>query len=321
MKATRESTVADLQKQKNLEQLSPSKHRKNKVGLAAVNRKWAIASLVPVVGLLFAFLAIPAMYSIWLSFNKWPGIGTPEFVGTQNYETLFEEGRLAESIRITLLYTFIASFLIVGIALLLAFAVSSNMKGSRFFRVVWFFPGVAPPAAVAIFWSLGFQPEIGVVNSVMGFIGLPSDTQWLAESATVMGPVIFAGVWIGVGFAFLVLLGAVEGIDVSLREASVIDGASRRQQLTHIIIPLIGPVLFTILTLQLIWNFNGFNLVYAMTEGGPGRSSEILPIFTYVEAFRFGRFGTASAAAVIAGIFLLILGFLGIRLSRSRQLD
>jgi len=124
-----------------------------------------------------------------------------------------------------------------------------------------------------------------------------------------------------VGFAFLVLLGAVEGIDVSLREASMIDGASRRQQLTQIVIPLIGPVLFTILTLQLIWNFNGFNLVFAMTDGGPGRSSEILPIFTYIEAFRFGRFGTASAAAVLGAIFLLILGWLGIRMSRSRQLD
>jgi len=313
--------VTNLGKQKNPKELSPSKFRKNKVGLGAVNRRWAIISLVPVAGLLFIFLALPAMYSIWLSFNKWPGIGTTKFVGTQNYETLFEEGRLAESIRITLLYTFTTSFLIVGIALLLAFAVSSNMKGSRFFRVVWFFPGVAPPAAVAIFWSLGFQPDIGVVNSVMGLFGLPSDTQWLAESATVMGPVIFAGIWIGVGFAFLVLLGAVEGIDVSLREASMIDGASRRQQLTQIVIPLIGPVLFTILTLQLIWNFNGFNLVFAMTDGGPGRSSEILPIFTYIEAFRFGRFGTASAAAVLGAIFLLILGWLGIRMSRSRQLD
>ena len=296
-------------------------NKKSKIGLAATNQKWAIFSLIPVFGILFTFLALPAMNSIWLSFNEWPGIGTPEWVGTENYNTLFAEGRLAESIRITLLYSFVASFFIVAIALLLAVAVSSNLRGSKFFRVVWFFPGVAPPTAVAIFWSLGFQPEIGVVNAILGRLGLPSDNQWLAQSATVMFPVIFVGIWVGVGFAFLVLLGAVEGVDVSYREAAKIDGASQSQQLFQIIIPLIAPVMFTILTLQLIWNFNGFNLVFAMTQGGPGRSSEILPIFTYVEAFRYGRFGPASAAAVIAGIFLVVIGWLGIRLSRSRQID
>lgn len=300
---------------------SRSGTKKSKIGLAATNQKWAILSLIPVFGILFTFLALPAMNSIWLSFNKWPGIGTPEWVGTQNYDTLFSEGRLAESIRITLLYSFVASFFIVAIALLLAVAVSSNLRGSKFFRVVWFFPGVAPPTAVAIFWSLGFQPDIGVVNALLGRLGLPSDNQWLAQSSTVMFPVIFVGVWVGVGFAFLVLLGAVEGVDVSYREAARIDGASQSQQLFQIIIPLIAPVMFTILTLQLIWNFNGFNLVFAMTQGGPGRSSEILPIFTYVEAFRFGRFGPASAAAVIAGVFLVVIGWIGIRLSRSRQMD
>jgi ABC-type sugar transport system permease subunit len=295
--------------------------KKSKIGLAATNRKWAILSMLPVFGLLFTFLALPAMNSVWLSFNSWPGVGEPRWVGTQNYETLFAEGRLAESIRITLLYSFVASFFIVGIALLLAVAVSSNMRGSRLYRVVWFFPGIAPPTAVAIFWSLGFQPEIGVINALMGAIGLPSDNQWLAQSATVMFPVIFVGIWVGVGFAFLVLLGAVEGVDVSIREAAKIDGASQAQQLFQIIIPLIAPVMFTILTLQLIWNFNGFNLVFAMTQGGPGRSSEILPIFTYVEAFRYGRFGPASAAAVIAGVFLVFVGWIGIKMSRSRQID
>lgn len=313
--------MTDLKDKKNSKRSSPSKPVKSTIGLAATNRKWAIASLVPLFLLLFLFLALPAVNSIWLSFNKWPGVGTPEFIGLRNYENLLTEGRFAESVRITLLYSFVASFFIVGIALLLAVAVSSNLKGSKFYRVIWFFPGVAPPTAVAIFWSLSFQPNFGAVNAILGFFGLPTDNQWLAQSATVMFPVIFVGIWVGVGFAFLVLLGAVEGIDVSLREAARIDGASQRQQLFQIIIPLIAPVMFTILTLQLIWNFNGFNLVFAMTQGGPGRSSEILPIFTYVEAFRYGRFGPASAAAVIAGVFLLIIGWIGIRLSRSRQVD
>lgn len=298
-----------------------TRRRRNGTGLGAANKKWAIFSLFPVFGLLFLFLALPAINSVWLSFNRWGGVGDPQFVGLANYEQLVSDGSLAASIRITLLYTFTVSILVVTIGLLLAIAVSTNLKGHKFYRVVWFFPGVAPPTAVAVFWSLGFQPEIGVVNAVFGRLGFPSDTQWLAQSSTVMFPVMFVGVWVGVGFAFLVLLGAVESVDVSIREAAKIDGASWGQQVTMIMIPLIAPVMFTILTLQLIWNFNGFNLVFAMTQGGPGRSSEILPVFTYIEAFRFGRFGTASAAAVIGGFFLIIIGWLGIRLSRSRQVD
>ena len=313
--------MANLISRTRVRPASPSKLGSSKIGLAAANKKWAILSLLPVFGMLFLFLALPALNSIWLSFNKWPGIGPLEYVGTANYVSLFQGGQLADSIRITLLYSFVASFFIVAIALLLSVAVSSNLRGSKFFRVVWFFPGVAPPSAVAIFWSLGFQPEFGVVNAILGRLGLPSDNQWLAQSSTVMFPVIFVGIWVGVGFSFLILLGAVEGVDVSVKEAATIDGATQRQQLFQIIIPLIAPVMFTVLTLQLIFNFNGFNLVYAMTEGGPGRSSEILPIFTYVEAFRYGRFGPASAAAVIAGIFLAAIGWVGIRLSRSRQLD
>lgn len=298
-----------------------TRRRRNGTGLGTANKKWAIFSLFPVFGLLFLFLALPAINSVWLSFNRWGGVGDPQFVGLANYEQLVSDGSLAASIRITLLYTFTVSILVVTIGLLLAIAVSTNLKGHKFYRVVWFFPGVAPPTAVAVFWSLGFQPEIGVVNAVFGRLGFPSDTQWLAQSSTVMFPVMFVGVWVGVGFAFLVLLGAVESVDVSIREAAKIDGASWGQQVTMIMIPLIAPVMFTILTLQLIWNFNGFNLVFAMTQGGPGRSSEILPVFTYIEAFRLGRFGTASAAAVIGGFFLIIIGWLGIRLSRSRQVD
>jgi ABC-type sugar transport system permease subunit len=186
-------------------------------------------------------------------------------------------------------------------------------------KIIWFFPGIAPPTAVAIFWSSSFQPESGVVNVILGKLGLGNAYAWLASSDTALYPVIFVGVWSAVGFAFLVILGAVEQIPVSLREAAVVDGANMRQQFTKITLPLIRPILMTIFTLQIIWTFNGFTVVWAMTNGGPSDSTSILPILAYKEAFRYGRFGTAAAMAVVTGIFLMIVGTIGIRMSRSEQ--
>lgn len=257
--------------------------------------------------------------SIQLSVSRWGGLGPLEPVGFDNYKFLFSDAQMRYSSRITIFYAFSVAFFVVAIATLLAAAVSANVRGHKAMKIIWFFPGIAPPTAVAIFWSSSFQPESGVVNVILGKLGLGDDYAWLASSDTALYPVIFVGVWSAVGFAFLVILGAVEQIPVSLREAAVVDGANARQQFTKITLPLIRPILMTIFTLQIIWTFNGFTVVWAMTTGGPSDSTSILPILAYKEAFRYGRFGTAAAMAVVTGIFLMIVGTIGIRLSRSEQ--
>ena len=296
-----------------------ARHRKPKMGLDHTNRRTAILSLLPVFILLFIFLALPALNSIRLSVSRWSGIGDIVFIGGDNFRTLVDNGNFAYSARITILYAFAVAFFVVAIAVLLAAAVSSGIQGHKFMKIVWFFPGIAPPTAVAIFWSSGFQPGSGVVNIILGKIGLHSDHAWLASMSTAIYPVIFATVWAAVGFAFLVILGAVDQIPVSLREAAAIDGANVRQQFTKITLPLIRPVLLTIFTLEIIWTFNGFTMVWAMTNGGPADSTSILPVLAYKEAFVFGRFGTAAAMAVVAGLFLIVVGMVGTRLSRSEQ--
>jgi raffinose/stachyose/melibiose transport system permease protein len=293
--------------------------KKKKIGLDGTNIRSAKFALIPVFVLLFLFLGLPVINSIQLSFSRWGGLGPLEPVGWQNYSDLVADEQMHYSARITILYAFSVAIGVVAIATVLAAAVSAGVRGHKFYKVVWFFPGIAPPTAVAIFWSSGFQPETGVVNTILGKLGLRDDYAWLASSETALYPVIFVGIWIAVGFAFLVILGAIEQIPISVREAATVDGANIRQQFFKITLPLIRPVLLIMLTLQIIWTFNGFTVVWAMTTGGPADSTSILPILAYKEAFRFGRFGTAAAMAVIAGIFLMIIGSLGIRLSRSEQ--
>ncbi len=296
-----------------------SRKKKTQIGLNAINIKSARFTLIPVFVLLFVFLALPMINSVKLSFSRWGGLGPLEAVGLDNYKFLFSDTQMRYSSRITIFYAFTVAFFVVAIGTLLAAAVSANVRGHKAMKLIWFFPGIAPPTAVAIFWSSGFQPESGVVNILLGKIGLGNDHAWLASSDTALLPVIFVGVWSAVGFAFLVILGAVEQIPVSLREAALVDGANMRQQFTKITLPLIRPILMTIFTLEIIWTFNGFTVVWAMTNGGPSDSTSILPILAYKEAFRYGRFGTAAAMAVITGIFLMVVGTIGIRLSRSEQ--
>jgi len=296
-----------------------SRKKKARIGLNAINIRSARITLIPVFVLLFVFLALPMINSVKLSFSRWGGLGPLEAVGVNNYKFLFTDPQMRYSSRITIFYAFTVAFFVVAIGTLLAAAVSANVRGHKAMKLIWFFPGIAPPTAVAIFWSSGFQPESGVVNILLGKIGLGNNHAWLASSDTALYPVIFVGVWSAVGFAFLVILGAVEQIPVSLREAALVDGANMRQQFTKITLPLIRPILMTIFTLEIIWTFNGFTVVWAMTNGGPSDSTSILPILAYKEAFRYGRFGTAAAMAVITGIFLMVVGTIGIRLSRSEQ--
>lgn len=289
------------------------------VGINAINRKSAWIFLAPLFILLFIFLVLPMINSVRLSFSRWGGLGPFEPAGLENYKYLFSDAQMRYSVLITVVYAFAVAFLVVALGAILAAAISSGIRGHKFLKVIWFFPGIAPPTAVAIFWSGAFQPEFGAINVIFGKVGLNSGNAWLASSTTVLYPAIFVAAWAGVGFAFLVLLGAVEQIPVSVREAAVVDGANIYQQFTKITLPLIRPVLVTIFTLQVIWAFNGFTLLWALTNGGPADSTAILPILAYKEAFRYGRFGNAAAMAVVAGVFLLMIGYIGLRKSRSSQ--
>lgn len=292
-----------------------------KVGLNKTNARTAWVFLTPVFILLFLFLALPAINSFRISVSRWDGVGPLKFVGLDNFRRIFADGNLSHSIYVTIFYSVSVSIIVVGMAAIMASAISSGIKGSKFMKVAWFFPGIAPPTAVAIFWSSGFQPYTGVVNKVLEFIGLRDDFAPLASEQTAIYPVIFVSVWASVGFAFLVLLGATESIPVSLKEAAFIDGANVWQHFRKITLPLIKPVLLTIFTLELIWHVNGFTMIWAMTQGGPGFSTEILPIYAYKEAFIFGRFGSAAAISVLVGIFLVALGAISTRMSRSEQLE
>lgn len=277
--------------------------------------------LIPGIVILVVFFGLPIIDLLRSSLSQWSGIGQPKFIGLENYESILSDEKVGASLLRSLALGVGASVGISLVATVLAALVSGGIRGSSFYRIVWFLPAIAPPSAVAVFWALSVQPHSGAVNAFLGSIGLGDTHALLADPATALWVVIGVAIWGGVGFAFLVILGAIEDVPVAVYEAASIDGCSPLRQFFSITLPLIRPVLSMIALLEVIWAFNGFTIVWGMTRGGPGDATSILPVLVYKEAFLHGNFGVAAAISVVGGLFLLVIGIVGQALGSSRGVD
>lgn len=275
--------------------------------------------VAPAVIVVAGSFGLVIVMAVIVSLSNWQGAGPVVIAGIQHYSVLLHSPAFYRSLLLTVGYALGTAVGTVAVATLLAAAVSRNVRGSRFYRVVWFIPGVAPPAAVAVFWATAFQPTLGTVNALLGYLGLGSNTAWLASPHAAIYPITFVSIWAGVGFSFILLLGAMEQIPVSLYEAAQIDGASATRQFFSLTLPLARSVLAIVGTLNLISAFNNFTTIWGMTEGGPGSATTTLPVLVYKDAFINGNYGTGTAVAVIAGVVLLAMGFVSLRISQTRE--
>lgn len=277
--------------------------------------------LAPGLIILAVFFGLPIIDLVRTSFTQWPGVGEPQYIGIDNYVTAFTSPAVRDALLRSVGLGVGAALVLCAIATVLAALVSGGIRGKTFYRVVWFLPAIAPPSAVAVFWALSVQPRSGAVNAFLGALGFGDTHAWIADPSTVMYVIIAVAVWAGVGFAFLVILGAMEEVPVSVYEAASIDGASRIRQFFSITLPLVRPVLSMIVLLEVIWAFNGFTLVWGMTQGGPGNASTILPVQVYKDAFLFSNFGLAAAVSVVGGLLLLVVGLVGQALGSRKGVD
>lgn len=278
-----------------------------------------LIGLTPGLALLVLFLGVPLGEAVRLSLTSWSGAGDAPSIGLANYAEALNDPAFRQAITVTVVYAVGSAAGILLVAVALAASVSANVPGSPFYRIVWFLPGIAPATAVAVFWGLSFAPQTGVVNVLLGDVGLGDMHAWLASPDTAIYPVIGVTIWAGAGFAFLVILGAMEQVPVSLYEAATLDGAKAFRRFTSVTVPLIRPVLVVVAMLELIWAANGFSFIYAMTSGGPGDATTTLPVLIYKQAFQFTRYGYASALGVLSAVVLIVIGAISLRLSASRQ--
>lgn len=253
------------------------------------------------------FIALPVLFSFTMSFTNWDGHKQHDFVGFHNYIRMFTDETFRISLSNTLVFTFFSVPVAVAIAIVLAVILNRGGKMIKTYRLFIFLPYVSSTIAIAAVWNLILHPTLGPVNQILASFGVKELPRWFTSSQWALSSVIVVSIWKNAGYYMVIILAALQSIPASLYESSEIDGAGPLQRFFHITIPLLTPAIFFAVVIGVIQSFKVFDLVYALTEGGPGRATNVFAYTIYQEAFMRYRMGYASALAVF--LFIIIMVF------------
>lgn len=252
------------------------------------------------------FTLIPVLSSFVLALMSWDGANEVSWVGLANFRDLLDDSTFKIALKNTLWYVAGTVPLTMLCSLGLAVLLNQPLRGRNIFRTVYFFPYVASLVAVAVVWNMLFFPSAGPVNELLRTLGVDNPPRWSASVDWAMPTVIMASIWRNVGYYMIIYLAALQGIPAILYEAAEIDGANAWQRFRHITVPMLTPATFFISIMLTITSFKVFDLILVMTNGGPGRATNVLVIHTYNTAFRQFKFGYSSAIAMV--LFALVMG-------------
>lgn len=259
--------------------------------------------------LLFTF--IPMAISLYLSFTRWNVLTAPQWIGVQNYITMFtNDPDFYQSLKVTLLFTITSVPLQIIVALFLAILLNEATRAVGFFRTAFYIPSIVASVASAVLWTWIFNPRFGPVNGLLRSLGMTAP-QWFNDPAYALIALVIMSSW-GVGGQMLIFLAGLKGVPRSLYEAAEVDGAGRITRFFRITIPMLSPTLFFNLIMSMIGAFQTFDAAYVISTarggqiGAPLKSTLFYLLHLYEEGFKFLNMGYASALAWV--LFLLILG-------------
>jgi trehalose/maltose transport system permease protein len=272
----------------------------------------SILFYVPAAALLLVVFAYPIARTIALSFSNM-NLATafqPEFAGSENYARLLSDSRFLESLRITGIFTIVSVALEFGLGLMLALAANNCIRGQGLVRSIFLAPWTLPTAIIAVLWAWIFNDQYGVLNAVLQDAGvISSPIAWLATPVGAMAAIIIADVWKTTPFVFLVLLAGLQNIPKDLYEAMEIDGGGAWAQFRYVTWPFLLPFVFIALVFRVIQAFAIFDLVWVMTGGGPGGSTETVSVYSYQTFMRYLDIGYGSAQVAATVVILSVVAF------------
>ncbi|MFY8114259.1 MAG: carbohydrate ABC transporter permease [Rhabdaerophilum sp.] len=284
-----------------------------------LNRASPYLFLAPAAAVALVGLVYPMLRSVWLSFHEW-SIGTPpesaRFVGLENYRWLLADDSFWISVGVTLVFAAAVVVLEVVLGVALALVLDRDLRGTSLFRTIFILPMMIAPIVVGLIWRFLYNEQFGPLSQALKALGLPG-VPWLSSPDMALLSVIIADVWQWTPFIFILALAALQGLPASAIEAARIDGATRWQTTLYIKLPLIAPVIAVAALLRLIDAFKVLEVIYILTEGGPGLSTEILSLHIYKTAFVSQQLGRASA---LSNLLLLIVLMLTLLLVLARSL-
>ncbi|HEX3782838.1 MAG TPA: sugar ABC transporter permease [Pseudonocardiaceae bacterium] len=248
----------------------------------------------------------PAIQGFYLSFTDWDGISAPRNIGFGNYVQMFSDPVFGKALLDTVIWLVLFGGISTVGGLGMAMLLQRERRGVGFYRSALFTPVVFSLVATSLIWQGMYEPD-GLLNKILGGIGLSSwEHSWLADPHTALYAVIIPALWREIGYVMVLFLAGLKGIDPVLYEAAKMDGAGALQRFTSITLPSLRSVNSVVLSVIVIDSLRSFDVVWALTRGGPFHSSELLSTYMYSEAFQTLHLGYASALATV--IFVLALG-------------
>ena len=282
----------------------------------------AYTLLLPTIICLILLFVLPLIILLVLSVNDFRVTkGVLDFNGLENFAYLLRAEKFWKAMRNTVIFAVVKLSLDVVLALGIALLLDSKIWFRKFMRTVYFSPVVVPVVACSLIWLWFYDPDLGPLNQILGWLGL-EPLKWLYAEETAMASVIAFSVWHGLGYNVMLLLSGLQGVSGEYLEAAKLDGASDMQIVWHIKLPMLMPIISFVISMGIINAFKAFSEVNVMTpQGGPGYSTAMMVNYIYELAFTNGRFGRGAACSIILFCVIYVLTMLKDKIGGSKEID
>lgn len=260
----------------------------------------------PAMIVVLAVIIFPWAFTIWMSLNEWKVGRSITFVGLENYLRLPRDPRFIEAMRHTLVYTALSVVLPVILGTFAAVIFHQKFPWRGVLRGIFIMPMMATPVAIALIWTMIFHPQLGVLNFMLSLVGIGPQL-WTTHPNTVIPSLVLVETWQWTPLVMLIVLGGLASIPTEPYESALIDGANMWQMFRYITLPLITPFIFIAAMIRMIDAVKAFDIIYAITQGGPGSASETINVYLYSVAFAYYDIGYASAIALVFFVLIVVL--------------
>lgn len=285
-----------------------------------LDQAWAYLFIGPQLLGLLLFIVGPVLFSFAISFMKWDLGSKPEWIGLDNYSKQLSDPTFWKVLNNTTLFAILNIPLTVIGALILAMMLNQNIRGKVLFRAAYFIPVVTSSVAVALVWTWLYNPNFGLINSALSFLGIQGPG-WLSDLKWALPSIVIMTVWQGLGYNMILFLAGLQGVPSHLYEAAKMDGAGGLQRFWKITLPMISPTTFFVIIMLLIGSMQIFSEPYMMTRGGPADATNVLVLYIFNTAFQFFRMGEASAISFVLFLIIFVITLIQFRFSKWVNYD
>jgi multiple sugar transport system permease protein len=296
---------------------TPKKHLKSKIA-DVCDRYAKYVFTTPSLIVVLIIFGFPLIYNFWLSFHAWfVGIGTPKFIGLDNYyELIFKNERFRMAVLRTFYYSMIAVSIQTVLGVIAALVFNEEFRGRGFLRVLYILPIVTTPVSIALVWVMIYHPDLGVANYFLQVLHLPRSL-WIHSKKTVIPALVLTDTWQWTPLIMLIVLGALAARPKNVYEAAEVDGATGWQTFWYITLPYLRPALLTAVLFRSIDAIKTFDIIFVMTQGGPGLSSETINLLLFSTGFYYYHMGKAAAMVVLFFAIIIAISFIIIHFRRK----